>query len=364
MKAFAMAFVHASVPTFGFPCLRHIYLGEVIASDVTKRRTRSLLTDFLSNCPLLEHVHLKGLPRVGTTTVASQPVRLNRLRSLTCVHGDMKTAMDLVASIDFPTTTLVRLDNARCDLPSDIRFNAPLASPAFLQTLTRLHVSDTFNDLHLIAEGASSGIYIHAVYDNSAGQGWNDWLGDMLAIHSFPAVTELQVSLAGGSEFVTATALRKMPLLTKIRILPDRAWGMQVSEGLLSRLYRSLGSEPVCCPRLETLHISISREDLPEHLQPEDLNPTIVARAREGHPIRRLELSAYDGTRGYAPRWDSYLKVLEPARQCGLSVHTSDEGSFPAGACTDQRRTDIWRTDGAEEFWVLSEDERARYTFR
>ncbi|KAI0353201.1 hypothetical protein OH77DRAFT_1427607 [Trametes cingulata] len=364
LKALALASVLVSVPTIRFPHLTHLYLDKLSVSDVTKQGTGSHLTRFLSNCPLLEHLHLRGLPRAHTTALASQPARLNRMRSLTCVHSDMQAAIDLVASLEFPTTTMVRLDHVTCSIPSDVRFNATLASREFLQSLTRLHVGDAFKGFHLIAEGPSSGLYIHATYENDTEQGWTDWLSDMLAVHSFPALTELHVSPSGGAEFVTAANLRKMPLLAEIRVLPDRAWGMQLSEGLLDRLYRSLASEPICCSRLEALHFSVSRSDLPEHLLPEDLIPMVAARAHRGCPLRRIQLSAYDdGPECATPRWEAYMRALAPLRQLDLAVHIYNQHKAFPGAYRDGQRTDIWRTDGAEDFWELPADEQMRYTF-
>ncbi|KAL1940560.1 hypothetical protein VTO73DRAFT_7995 [Trametes versicolor] len=367
LRAFALRPLYMWIPGNHFPHLTHLYLGTFhgrILYDDTMR----YLTSLFSNTPALEYLFFSGLQAAAVLTDTSTRAVLPSLRAFTCIDSDLAATLLLLQRVELPENVLVRLDDLHVhnqDPGDDTYLPCRLASERFVASFTRLEIAADDNDLHLVAEGPRSGLWIRATCtaDDLEDQ-WAQWVATLHAMLPLARIRTLHVSLLNQA-VIPHHLLAHMPDLTTlaVRIHPDyREMDEDMCWGLLDEIFRALTADtPLVCPALESVGVEIWGGD-PEdfRLSPasEVLRRMVRARTRAGKPLRRLTLQ---------PHLERDLESPEMAEmfRAALALIKRDvehvELVRDAESVCPFKMSDVWKMDAFEKYWELLDDERPRY---
>lgn len=355
LKALAIDPAHICIPTNEFPHLTHLYLAKfsspILSGDIIAR-----LLELLSNTPALQYLHIEGLDRNASHTVATRTASLHSLRGLTCGGGDLQSALCLLSNLDVPADITIRMDRVKCLTPNHIALVKPLPCQAFLASFTRLEITAAYDDLHLIADGPRSGLWIQA--DCAHDHQWDEWLARLCTMFPLPSVTTLLASAV--DRRVIPSLLRQLPRLTTVAVyiragpLDERENAPSASHELASSLYAALGNTEL--PHLEVLALG-AKAAHPDKLSPADLVSMVAARSGLGRPLQRLDIDLIDfwpdrrARYPVAPDVDLFQAAFAPAAE-----HVEALQLFKnAGVCHFELR-EMWTTPEAERYWNMPEE--------
>lgn len=383
LKAFALQPVCMWLPGNCFPYLTHLYLSN-FKGRMLHGNTIHHLTLLLSNTPLLKYFHLTQLPKLVSTlaSTSSANVVLSSLRAITCDDSDLGAALSLLEHLELPEDALVRLDSLYCgsDRADEAQQPRRLPSTRLLESFTSMSLVADDSELHVIAEGPQSGLWIRAscAGPEDGDQGWVAWISMLHVMLSLTSIHTLYISVIAPS--ILPHILHHMPSLTQLTVYinPD---AMQIDEVLccrllLSNLYSALAEEPLHCSALESLTIESREGDLgsfrlPNPL-PEDFDEwpgspdagvllrMVDVRSRLDKPLHRFVLH---------PHWhlDDRLDLLEEFKEplAMLKKHVAsvvlvEDGEVLLSAPIFNMRA-MWQVDGFEDYWELADGDRPMY---
>ncbi|KAI0668747.1 hypothetical protein C8Q78DRAFT_1045849 [Trametes maxima] len=349
LRALAIVGLYSWFPANQFPHLTHLYLAEItgFTGDLLHH-----ITTLLSNTPILQFLHVGGLRPKASSTGVTHTVSLPALRSLVSTSGDLRSAFRLLSLLKLPEDALIRLDRMTCDTQFyHIHPDHVPVSRAYLNRLTRLEVATYDDELHLVAEGPNSGLWIQA---DSIGGDWLEWLTQLNVLLPMPYITALHHSAI--TEDLFLALLRQFPYLDELTLSldSDRFEGCESSWVLAASLYDKLaGADGVIyCPGLEVLKIE-AKTDVPGELAIDALFALAATRARLGQPLRRLEIQP--GDMGVL---DLFVEALAPIQE---HVRVLRVGGFGGEGLCGFRMQSMWDVPGAERWWILPSDEKPLY---
>ncbi|KAI0770921.1 hypothetical protein BD413DRAFT_70356 [Trametes elegans] len=350
LKALGMSCIQSWLPGNHFPRLTHLYLtnfsGRIVVSDALLH-----LTSLLANTPAVQYLHIGGLSRNASGTSAQDTVPLHALKTFTCTTSYAQPAIRLLSLLDLPRDVVVRLDKLECLEVATVTLAHPIPSTAFLHSLNSLEVVTENEELHLIAQGPRSGLWIQA--ECFTGD-WFDWLSRLDTLFPLPSVTTLQASAV--DEGIMPALLRQFPLLTELRfcLKPEEDFP---SDEVLRRLYGALAAPgPHSCPRLETLKVDVNSDNV-LFLGPTPLLAMATARAALGRPLRTVHIGAGAETAATLDE-DAIRTALGPI-EARLVEDVRIVRDWEVCSWVMDR---MWQTTSeAERYWRLPSAEKASY---
>lgn len=356
LRALAVDPAYICIPSNEFPHLTHLYLAKV-SSRFLSRDVLSILLQLLSNTPALQYLHIEGLSRKASSTVAARTASLRSLRGLTCGTSDLQSALCLLNIIDIPADVAIRLDRLECFAPDHVSLAQPLPCQALLASFTRLEVATEGEELHLVADGARSGLWMQV---QCVGGDWGEWLARLCTMFPLSSVTTLQASAV--DKHVIPSLLRQLPRLTTVAVHFNAGPLDEDDEAppheLASSLYASLN---VDLPLLEVLVLG-AKASHPDKLSPADLISMAAGRLGKGRPLQRLVVDLLDfwpdmGVRGpVSPDIDLFRAAFAPAAEYVGNLQLLEH----AGAC-EFEMGGMWTIPEAERYWRIPADETPCY---
>ncbi|OJT15599.1 hypothetical protein TRAPUB_5927 [Trametes pubescens] len=246
------------------------------------------------------------------------------------------------------------MDRLDCLTPNSIALVKPLPCQAFLSSFTRLEVTAAGDDLHLIADGPHSGLWIQALCHDR----WDEWLARLCTMFPLSSVTTLLASAV--DRRIIPSLLRQLPRLITVAVhiragpLDEYEDAPTPSHELASSLYAALGD--IELPHLEVLALG-ARAAHPDKLSPADLISMVAARSRRGTPLQRLDIDLINfrpdihAQRPMAPDVDLFRAAFAPAAE-----HVGALQLFKnADVCHFELR-EMWAMPEAERYWNIPED--------
>ncbi|OJT15591.1 hypothetical protein TRAPUB_5919 [Trametes pubescens] len=368
LRAFALRPLYMWIPGNYFPHLTHLYLGT-FRGRILYDDTMRYLTSLFSNTPALQYLFFSGLQAAAVLTVTSTRAVLPSLRAFTCIDSDLAATLLLLQRVELPENVLVRLDDLHVHSgdPGDGAYlPCRLASERFVASFTRLEIAADDNNLHLVAEGPRSALWIRATcYVDDRQDQWAPWVTTLHAMLPLARIKTLHVSLLN-EVIIPNHLLAYIPDLTALalRIHPDyREMDEDTCWGLLNELFRALsGDAPIVCPALESVGVEIWGGDTEDFRLPpasEVVRRMVRARTRAGKPLRRLALQ---------PHLERDLESPEmvAAFRAALALIKRDVEDVELVRDSESvvclfKMSDVWKVDAFEEYWELLDDERPRY---
>ena len=373
LTALSIAPITGRFPTNHFPNLTHLYLalGSVHgrATDTVLRLLSCSLYDLLHNTPKLEFLTFLyfGTGGYGFASDMSSkiqfPVPLDNLRSLTFIGGDLITIGVALERLSLPETALVRIHGAYVPHPRA----PPLPRLNAVRSINRLSLATEYSSLQMVAEGPSSGLWLHSLIEEVYwSRNWSAWLAELPTVLPLAQVTHLDLYI-GIHRHILPNLLEHMPGLEEFSIRlrhQDECLGGNPKLSIARAIYRLLRRKgPLLCPRLRVLSIDIdgARENTVPDLYLHELRSTMFYRKRIGRPIRSVRIQpfadeqwideGFPGDLGIAKRLRElkpFAKRVELLRPCEPVIQY------------DRARWGHWYVDGAEKYWN-SELEEIQY---
>ncbi len=382
LRAFGLLPVADWLPSSTFPHLTHLLL-------YFDPETEELLHPFdllrlLSNTPAVEFVHVDLFvykePYIGSWKPPSDPIPLPRLRSLVLSHCPYKILSTILPRLSLPEDTFIRLQ----DITNNFPVEGPVTPlpPFSIHPVTFLDVLMQGEELLMVADGPSSGLWLQARLDLYGFPDHQDWGGWLLSLHeslTLSHVTHLHIFIEGWETFWPAF-LAGLPQLTHLAALlgdssdePNDVTGAYDSP--TTTLCEALCGQdtPVVCPVLSTLTIEWPRETTQEDVcsRPRLLE-MLHARSRAGHPIHQVVVQVPSGPplfeirpgQGYAPVLLTFFEMHELAGTAcppGTEYEVVEKAETgDRGLCAFEMR-EVWKVDGADRYWEVGEREKPHY---
>ncbi|CDO69836.1 hypothetical protein BN946_scf184803.g34 [Trametes cinnabarina] len=353
LKALALSPAAFMRPPYHFPNLTHLYLSF----NFTGRRVE--LKALLSTLPMLEHLHLHALSKENSTVVPFDgvPVKLSRLRTLTCTQSHAQRAFDLLELIEFPVETMVRLQQLTCHRPANVSLPDIIASQEFWNSFSRLEVASEYFDMHAVAEGPRSGLWIQGTYtSNSTPFGWLRWFTeDFFLSLDMEKIEEIHTS-AFYEDFAEEFVHSARHLKTLRVVVSDQEDEDWMSSYRFFHIVADFARAPwLELEELESIYIDTWACDGLATLDPGLFIELLENRSRAGFPIRRLHINL-DTVRFDQEARNWFKKLLEPARE-----FVEDFQIFEGRPLCKMEMSHRWQVDEAEAYWGLPSDQRPRY---
>lgn len=339
------------------------------------------LTHLLSNTPLLKYFHLTKLQPFSTlASTSSIKVVLSSLRAITCDGSDLGNALSLLEHLELPEDALVRLDSLYCcsDCADEAQQPRRLPSTRLLEGFTSLSLVADDSELHVVAEGPQSGLWIRAsCAPEDDDEGWVSWISLLHVMLPLASIHTLYISVIAPS--ILPDLLHHMPSLTQLTVYINLD-AMQIDEVLccrllLSNLYSALAEEPLHCPALESLTIE-SKEGGPGSFRlptplPEDfespgtpdanvLLKMVDVRSRLDKPLHRFVLHPHWRLDDRLDLLEEFEEPLAMLKKHVASVVLVEDGEVLLSAPLFNMRA-MWQVDGFEDYWELADGDRPMY---
>ncbi|TBU47932.1 hypothetical protein BD309DRAFT_404747 [Dichomitus squalens] len=330
LKALALLHIHHWLPANLFPNLVHLNISYFYMEELPLL----MLSHLLAGCPRLETLHLGEVwsyPLLDLDlTPPSQKIPMPHLRSISTCCTTLQTAAQILAILELPPRSRIRIHNAPVDSHTWAADNL-LPSLEFMKTLTRLEVAADTTSLYLVAEGDDAGLWIQAKWEGGSPSVWPQWLAELHRAIPFASITHFHVALTDWS--ILRELLTRMSALSVLGVMsfPNDDAG---HEPMLSELSSTLLCNfAVVCPDLATLSIQCN-------VAP-DVTQIASLATREG--ARRLSRLVLD-----------FPGLVDPEPLMG---HVDELKIGDGGVCTWEKR-DGW--DIENEFWRLPEEDEPR----
>ncbi|RPD56230.1 hypothetical protein L226DRAFT_538386 [Lentinus tigrinus ALCF2SS1-7] len=353
LRALALQPVSSWVPRNHFTRMTHLSLSF---TDITVFNQSRAILEILSRTPLLRFLQIGNLASSLPTSsqYSSEPVALVHLQSLSFVDSLVIPAFSLLKHVDLGEKTMVRLQGMRVlEYIDDPLLSLPTLSP--LKQATRLELAASGVQLHMVAEGATSGVWIGAVVNNDrVTDGWDQWLVRLpttsLALENITSFMLYYDNLETSLHDVFPHLLQCMSRLVElqIKIISYDEYFPEDKFALTTRLCDTLSEEsdmgsPVgsaVCPHLEFLDLQMDVIGLPER-HAEAIADMLRARSELGCPVRRLT-------------------VQEACLELETLVEDYEFRNGGRKMWRFEPRAN-WFVDGEEDYWELSDEEKPAY---
>ncbi|KAM5537498.1 hypothetical protein V8D89_008825 [Ganoderma adspersum] len=360
------------LPSSTFPCLTHLvlYFGPETAELVHPFD----LLRLLSNTPVLQFLHVDfvvyEIPYMGNWQLPSEPIPLPHLRSLLFTDSSYKVLPMVLPRLSLPEDVFIRLQEITNNFP--VEGLADPLPPLSIRPVTSLDVVMQGEQLLMVADGPTSGLWLAAQHDLHGfpePQDWGDWLLSLHECLTLTHVTHLHIYVEGWETFWPAF-LAHLPQLTHLAALfggssdePDFVTG--TCDCPTTTFCNALDQgTPMPCPALDTVMIEWPREVTHEDFVclPQILD-MLEARTEAGHPIRRVVVQV-----PATPSFDQaqHLNFLELNKLIGTGCPPGTEyevvekAGAGSGLCAFEMR-EVWKVDGEDMYWEVGEREKPHY---
>ena len=366
LEALAIVPAIGWIPANHFPNLTHLYVSFYIFVESPHPHN---IISFLRNTPCLEILHFHYLDHLETPP-ANDPsefdatrVELLRLRSLVFTVSAYPLAVEILRGLSLQPSILIRLDNLF--VPYNSLEPSPIPTDlAPLSTVTALELTVEHEMLFLVAQDAAEssdggGFWLKVKHEEDVF--WDTWLLGLPIMLPLRNITTLHADVYDTvlppilGDFVNLTEL-------SVRLVPN-PFSTGRDDDAETPLIRTLclalsHTHRVVCPALRTLALEWPR-NMPKatDLGVPDIVAMLSARARLGHPVRRLVVQAIAMEFG-SVRLCHFSELLAV-----LAVHVEEfEECVDADVrvCAFEMRR-MWDVEGTEEYWAVDEKLRARY---
>ncbi|RPD72186.1 hypothetical protein L226DRAFT_573254 [Lentinus tigrinus ALCF2SS1-7] len=360
LKALAIERVLKWIPTNSFPCLTHLYV------DFSSRREDAMqlikFVDVLRNAPRVEFVHVSEFSWAhGQSAPTTPPVPLRHLRLLLIGYTSMEVAFVLLASVILPRHAFVRLHDVfvhdrHPTLPS-------LPHLPVLEEVDQLELVTEGGSLRLVAECASSGLWLQCAFDlweSGSRRRLDRWLlGLLQTALPFRNVSTLLLSLGEHVDLISLL-LPSFTGLTEIRLVTDihyeKKAGQQMARRSVARaLYASLAASPQgvshVCPLLRTLCVDISVGSHPiiPNIYAPYIADMVSSRSEVGLPVLLVGVQPFAGS-----RWSGVSTFEEVDAQLMRIRDFNQVQILPPGPFLSPFLERLcWNFDEQEKYWDL-----------
>ncbi|KAI0762252.1 hypothetical protein C8Q74DRAFT_1450538 [Fomes fomentarius] len=350
LRALAIDPVTTWFPTNSFPALTHLLVGpSPVLHD---------LLNTLAGTPLLEFLHVTELDRHRHDDVwedyllPPKRVPLQKLRSIVLRVSQCGTAFQALSALSIPSDVLICLD----DVSGSSQQPIPLPQLDVMDTVTRLELSISADNLHFIAEGRSSGLWLHYC-DKFTHARWDEWFSYLYASTPLHNITCLEICLHGHDTYLP-DLLAQLSALTELRVAIDPDYDID-RIGPCHRMCLALSQRPIKCPALRSLRI----EEWSRHHDndPDALQEMLATRASAGHPVHRFVMQLVF-TSQYCPSTglpaDQAAIRQQYARLAEHVVQYEFIGPCTSTTIVQSEPHEMWNVEGAETYWSLRENEK------
>ena len=357
------------LPSSTLPHLTHLVLH--FSPDMEMLLHPINLPELLSNTPALEFLHVDRLLFEGLDFFESpsDPVPLPHIHSLVFVDCPYKLLPSLLPRLILPEDIFIRLQTTTNNFP--VQGPASPLPPTAIRPVTRLDVAVQGEELFMVADGPTSGLWLaahHDFHDLTAGpQDWGEWLLGLHECLTLSHVTHLHIYVAGWETFWPAF-LAHLPQVSHLTVLfGECSDDTGVCDSPTAILSEALSQEnPILCPALTDLSI-----EWPHEITGQDffslprLTAALKARSRAGHSIRRLvvQVPAESPLDSNSPGSVTFLevhKVVRAARPYGTEYEVVEKPRTGKGLGAFEMR-EVWRVDGEDRYWEVDEHAKPSY---
>ncbi|KAM5537494.1 hypothetical protein V8D89_008821 [Ganoderma adspersum] len=331
------------------------------------------LLRLLSNTPALEFLHVDLLPYeepyMGNWHPPSEPIPLPHLRSLLFTDCPYQLQSVVLPHLSLPEDVFIRLQ----DITNNFLVEGPPGPlpPLPIRPVTSLDVVMQDEQLLMVADGPTSGLWLaaqHDLFDAEEAQNWGDWLVSLHERLTLTHVTHLHIYIGGWETFWLAF-LAHLPQLTHLSALfgkssdePNFITGS--CDCPTTVLCTALSQEtPMLCPVLDTLKIEWPHDMTYQDFVGLPLIPEMLeAHSRAGHPICRVVAQvpagpSFDQVQGLNLELHELIGTGCPPGTEYEVVEKADAGS---GLCAFEMR-EVWKVDGEDRYWEVGEREKPHY---
>nr|VWO96580.1 Ubiquitin ligase complex F-box protein GRR1, putative [Ganoderma boninense] len=315
-KALAISSLSGAFPANYFPNLTHMCIGLDVRWAEDTINFSSTIFNLLSNTPKLQFLSITGLSGSldAEPNTSQMPVRLDDLRSLLFIDGELSSCAIVLSALYIPHDALIRLYDlyvVTVDVPQ-------LPRTSVLQAINRLSIHTEGVHLEFVAEGPACAFWMDAVFTEDPFEeawdstpSWNNWLLELPGWLPLGQVTQLEISLDAQVDIVL-NLLGLFSRLAELRICLPADSGVSFdsySTAACTQFYTALAQEdPVLCPGLQVLCVEIDGGQQSNPISSAHavlLANMIKTRHRCGHPILRVVLQPFNrectGGLGVAP---------------------------------------------------------------
>lgn len=376
LKALAVSQATSWIPGNDFPFLTHLYLSLAVYVTI------DVILGFLRRTPNLSYLHLSTYVDPDYEPRSRQVVALNNLRSLVFSKCNFP-ALDILLFLSLsPGGVLIRCD--------DIVFseaepgNFTLSGSTAISSFTRLDIQLFNDDIHILAEGPTSGFWLQGVQDQDAFAPpfhWQTFITELPRRIPVASLASLRATLHDGIEpDVITEFLKHTPQLTELALsvsVPISDYDHNpflyetVTHSYLYSLCNDLSeTNPTLCPQLRAVTVRL------DCLADDDfvafknkLQGMLVARRAAGCPLRELVVkprsvetaAGWQLTLPASPRAESPVRAafrgLEGLVETLRVVEPSEP--LPDEALPPQMHA-MWAeaAEGEQRYWTLSPGRR------
>ena len=358
------------LPSSTLPRLTHLFLYFGEAEEL--RHSFDLLR-LLCNTPALEFLHVDRLtylePYLGSWEPPSDPIPLPHLRSLVFTDGPYKLLQAVLPRLSLPEDVFIRLQ----DIVNYFHIHGPATPlpPLPVRPVTHLDVAMRGEELLMVADGLTSGLWLEARH-NFGGfpepQEWGRWLLRLHECLTLSHVTHLHVYIRWGDMFWPAF-LAHLPQVSHLtgllgELRDETNLATRVIDSPTTTLCDVLSQHaPFLCPVLSSLTM-----EWPHAIRQEEffsvprLSDMLQARSRAGHPIRHVVVQAPSSS----PSDKIQMDFLDMHREAlarsprGTEFEIVEKPQTGKGLGAFEMR-DGWRVDGEDRYWEVDEYAKPNY---
>ena len=376
LRALAVAPVVDWMPSGTFPHLTHLLIS--FDRDSTLYHEFDVL-QLLSNTPALKFLHVNFLFSVhrdpGDWQPPPDPISLRHLRSLVFTSCSYELIHTVLWRLSLPQEVFIRFQDILIRSFDD---DPPPLPPLALNPVTFLDLFMRYNEILLVADGPTSGLWLEGHDDGLKEEAipWTAWLLTLHECLTLSLITHLHISVDGEPDFwqgflahlpqVTHLAVLLIEPSEYARNLPD-AVRLCPTASLCHALSPS-PTTPIRCPVLHTLTIEW-QDNLTANIAAAfpRIPAMLTARADAGHPVHHLVVQATPHPSWYDPRapaltaLDVFRDLVESLLSSGGTTYEIAERMDGAkGLCAFEMRG-VWRVDGEDEYWDVDDYDKPRY---
>ncbi|PIL27877.1 hypothetical protein GSI_09999 [Ganoderma sinense ZZ0214-1] len=335
------------------------------------------LLRLLYNTPALEFLHVDVLiyeePYMGTWQLPYDPIPLPLLRSLVFTDCPYELLNLVLPHLSLPEDVFIRLQDISNYFPVQLEGPPDAFPPLPIRPVTFLDVIMQGDELFMVADGPTSGLWLSAMHDLDGlpePQNWGDWLLSLHECLTLTNVTCLHIFVEGCATFWPAF-LSHLPQLTHLTALfeessdepdPDSGAFDCPTATLCAALAPPDSGVP--CSVLDTLTM-----EWPHEIVQEDFNnlPWILemlkSRSRAGHPIRRVVARVPLGPTFEQVQGLNFFELHELiGTGCppDTEYEVVEKPETRRGMCVFEMR-EVWKVDGADRYWEVGDREKPHY---